>query len=475
MAYRSVGTGSTGTGTSTSVGLPAGMQVGDTVVIALYLENTDTITWPTGFTLGPERNTSATTQGRIVTAWKTLTVAGDATDEGDNDYDISWTNSSKFTAVAIAGSGRLHIGTPYDSNATASSGSGTATTIAGTLTTVVDGDDIIVIGSNHATNAGAWGTAPTGMTKRYDPNLSAAGTGNMVVYTQDNAGAAGGYAKTVTSVGVTGSSNPKIIMIGFSPDRATWRDVAATAGNVTNTAFAITLPTHEAGDRLVVAVGGKYDGVSQPTLSAGWACTRFDKGGTGAQGINTGPTFLAIFEKTAASNAESNPTVTYGGGTAPAIWTAQAYSFVPALGKVWRDSIQASAPYSAAAYDTDHTSSTMSATTSALTNQPEPGDIIFAVQCGPSSAGANVAPSAISATGVSNGVLRTIRYSELSTSPGVMMGAFDLEGYTGTASSGITSTAAYAGSSQSGVVVNMALRQSDPVSQKSYWGIRAAA
>ena len=108
------------------------------------------------------------------------------------------------------------------------------------------------------------------------------------------------------------------------------------------TAFAPTLPTHAAGDRLTLTVVGKYNTTTVPTINQGWTLVGSATGGTGSTGNDVGTVFTCTYAKDATSSSETAPTVTPG-ATAPNSWEWICASHRPAAGKAWADTIGASA------------------------------------------------------------------------------------------------------------------------------------
>jgi hypothetical protein len=108
--------------------------------------------------------------------------------------------------------------------------------------------------------------------------------------------------------------------------------VATTSGApVSAAAFALTLPSHSAGDLLLCVVSGKDNTVGTLTINQGWTSAGQFTGGTGTNAADTGTVFMAVFYKIAASGTETAPTVTPG-SPAPNTWTWMCRSFAPSSG-----------------------------------------------------------------------------------------------------------------------------------------------
>lgn len=236
MAFRSVGTGVHGSGTAAAVPVPS-CQSGDVIVLGLYVENTNSnslnFTPPTGMTLKSDTGTTlADTRGRILVFWKRVTATNDATDEADGTYDLSWTTSCNYEAVAIAYSGIVSTGDPFEGVAVGVSGNSTGTTVNTTAVTTAATDDLVSFASNHATNAGNW-TPPTGFTERYDNNASA--TAHLTAATKDSV-AAGSQQHTFTLTGTTGSSYPRAWLGALTLGATNFNGTAALAASDSMTA-----------------------------------------------------------------------------------------------------------------------------------------------------------------------------------------------------------------------------------------------
>jgi len=118
--------------------------------------------------------------------------------------------------------------------------------------------------------------------------------------------------------------------VAITPHTAgTWAvtDAAATA--------TVTLPTHSTGDLLIVVGAQKAAAIasSNPTITTpatGW--TRFLDGASGANnsGNGTGSVHMSVFWKIAASAADTNPVITWGNNSSPAL--VNAWSFTSGTG-----------------------------------------------------------------------------------------------------------------------------------------------
>ena len=84
-------------------------------------------------------------------------------------------------------------------------------------------------------------------------------------------------------------------------------------------AFAPTLPTHAAGDRLILAVVGKDQTTTVPTINQGWILVGSGTGGTGTTANDAGQTFWAVLREGRDVGSMTAPTVTPG-ATAPNSW-----------------------------------------------------------------------------------------------------------------------------------------------------------
>lgn len=94
---------------------------------------------------------------------------------------------------------------------------------------------------------------------------------------------------------------------------------------VNATTQTVTLPTHAAGDMLLVRFAVKPY-TATPTCSAGWtAVATFGADGTDANGDGVGSVLVGAFWKIATSAAESNPVITWGTTAAPGCAVALSY------------------------------------------------------------------------------------------------------------------------------------------------------
>jgi hypothetical protein len=96
---------------------------------------------------------------------------------------------------------------------------------------------------------------------------------------------------------------------------ATFQGTQGTPGTST-ASIAVTVPTHQAGDLILIAVGGKYAATaSTPTGNNGFVSIRATSGGTVTTGNDAGDSFLRVFGKVATSGSE---TFTVTAGPSPA-------------------------------------------------------------------------------------------------------------------------------------------------------------
>lgn len=239
------------------------------------------------------------------------------------------------------------------------------------------------------------------------------------------------------------------------------RVAVATTAPASAAAFTPNLPTHAAGDRLILTVAGKYETTTVPTVNNSWTLLGSGTGGTGSAANDTGQTFWAVYAIDATSSAQAAPTVTPG-GTAPNSWEAICASFRPATGKSWRDTITTSSPWVASGSDTNTASPLTAAAT--LTNQPTDGDSIACFGVIPTDLGTAIGSSSATGTGLSGGALTFDTYVEngLGQDTASVHGAWT--GVVGTASGAITPSFVVTGASNhSGSVVVVALRQTSAI------------
>lgn len=100
----------------------------------------------------------------------------------------------------------------------------------------------------------------------------------------------------------------------------------------------VTLPTHSTGDMLLVRVGFKH--ATMPTTvtcgTAGWNKLGEDNSGVTASGNGTGSVQIALFWKEATSGAETNPVISFNGGSVAATPScACPMAYQKAGGEVW--------------------------------------------------------------------------------------------------------------------------------------------
>ena len=99
----------------------------------------------------------------------------------------------------------------------------------------------------------------------------------------------------------------------------------------------VTLPTHSAGDMLLVRVAFKH--ATMPTTvtcgTSGWAKIGQYNNGTTVSGNGTGSVIVAVFWKEATSSSETSPVITYHASVAATPSAAVAMAYQKAAGEVW--------------------------------------------------------------------------------------------------------------------------------------------
>ena len=120
---------------------------------------------------------------------------------------------------------------------------------------------------------------------------------------------------------------------------------AAGAWAATNaTTHTVTLPAHATGDMLIIAVACKAATIgsvnaSVTTPASGWTVVggtdTFWVDGATASGNGTGSVYIRAFYKIAASGAETNPIVTWGGSQTAAPGIGVGWCFTKAGGDTW--------------------------------------------------------------------------------------------------------------------------------------------
>lgn len=163
MGFRSSTSLTPGGVNGAAVPVPSGAASGDIAVVGIYIEDTVTITPPSGFTLKSNLATSATAHGRLAVYWKRLTAADTGT------YSFTWTGTPWRGAACGLWSGRIATGDPFDGTVgTAESASGVSTLNVSTSPAAANGD---AVGFWTNFNGGASFTAPTNYTERVDTTV----------------------------------------------------------------------------------------------------------------------------------------------------------------------------------------------------------------------------------------------------------------------------------------------------------------
>lgn len=173
MTFRSSSGLTGGNGANAVIPVPTGAQTGDIVVVGIYKESTSTITGvATGFTLKTSLTTSATARGSLYVYWKRLT----ANDTGS--YTFSWSGSTFKSGCAVAHSGRVATGDPFDGTVgTAESTTTVATLNVSTSPASANGD---AVGFWTNFTGGNSYTPPSGYTERQDLDVITVDTQDAV-------------------------------------------------------------------------------------------------------------------------------------------------------------------------------------------------------------------------------------------------------------------------------------------------------
>jgi hypothetical protein len=447
MAWRANGTAITpGSGTSAAPAFPAGTAQDDILVAFIYLESAATITAPSGWTLLRDLSTSATTRGRMVVYWKRHAGASENTSPS-----WSWTGSTWRGGVIGAWSGRVTTGDPWDDHDVLEN-SAQATSAPVATTTTQAGDDLVLASTSFAAMSTSW-TAPANYTERTDTTV-------LTVDTRDDYQTVGSSG----SVGPTANASDWIktfhAALKAAPQTTVKIRAVTTGAPAAATAFTPTLPTHATGDRLTLVVTGKYNLTTVPTINQGWTLVKSGTGGTGVAGNDTGEVFWAVYQKDAASAAETAPTVTPG-VVAPNSWEWVCFSASLPAGATWADTIAADGGWVQSASDTI-TSNPLTGTAGAWTNPPTAGDAIFEVAVIPTDLGSALGATTITATGLSGGTKSTATTQYIENALGADSAAVYTywTDFTGTATAGLEISHTVTGASNhSGSIVAIALRQ----------------
>lgn len=210
MAFRSSSSLTPGGVNGAAVPVPTGAASGDIAVVGIYIEDTVTITPPSGFTLKSDLRTSATTRGGLVVYWKRLTGADSGT------YSFTWSGTPWRGAVCGLWSGRVASGDPFDGTVGTAESTTTVSTLNVSTSPTGANGDAVGIWTNF--NGGTSWTAPTNYTERVDTNVITLDTRDAVA-----SGSTGNVTATSTitdfekaflgvlaiaSSGITGTATP---------------------------------------------------------------------------------------------------------------------------------------------------------------------------------------------------------------------------------------------------------------------------
>jgi hypothetical protein len=157
VAYRSSTTYNSFGNTGQSIAPPSGLANDDILVYLIYKENTNAITWPSGFTQ-ILNTTSGSGTWTLSVAWKR------AASESGN-YAPSWTGSTYTDGILAAYSGCVTSGSPIDASGIAANGVQNDIVDCPSITTLSANAMVIAFASCFfPLDTGV--VAPSGMTKR---------------------------------------------------------------------------------------------------------------------------------------------------------------------------------------------------------------------------------------------------------------------------------------------------------------------
>lgn len=253
ITYVAAGTPASGTTTSGTVGVPAGVQAGDIVLVLLWHVATATITPPAGFTEVTGLPVTASV-GTTHLYWKRLTAA----DSGS--YTFTASASGWFARGSWAFRGAVPTGSPWEADYGVLVDNANATAAVNMDTTMPSTMGILLMGANSG-DEGVW-TLPSGWTVPAGNNpginfnfgykaLASVGNTGSATFTAPNAG--GGVAswigalKPASEVPPTfiaeyesawGSGTPKTQSVTVAVG-----DVLVVVATMENNSFSLNTPT----------------------------------------------------------------------------------------------------------------------------------------------------------------------------------------------------------------------------------------
>lgn len=242
---------------------------------------------------------------------------------------------------------------------------------------------------------------------------------------------------------------------------ATSRSATTSGAPASAAAFSPTLPAHAAGNRILLAVLGKDQTTTMPTVAGGdltWVLLGQGTGGTGTNAADTGQVFWQVWGADCTSAAHTAPTVTPG-GTAPNswVWFCQTWAKTRAY---WMPLADVAAGGVTSGSDT--TTASPLAGSGTFTYQPATDDGIATFGVIPTDLGTTLASVTVAATGVTAGTISIAGgYVENALGNDVAGSAAAKTIFTGTSTGATTFTHTFTGATEnSGVVVGVLLRDS---------------
>lgn len=255
-AYASAGTVLGGSNSTTAnVAVPSGVAANDVILVFFWVETTQAVTPPAGFTLAPDCPVIVTTNAhRLHIFWKRATGADTGTYAFTVAAGLVWRD-----AVAVRYTGCITTGNPIDVTNAATRNTATSGVTPAVIDNTLGPDRLLVFAATNY-NAGTW-TQPSGFTQRANFNGLTTSTKSLAV-----AASTGSLTATCSTNGSSAA------WIGALIPPQSYKTIARSGTSVVGTTAALTVAGVQDGDILICAAGQRGTGTLTTafTWPTGW-------------------------------------------------------------------------------------------------------------------------------------------------------------------------------------------------------------
>lgn len=277
IAFGSAGT-QPGNSNSTTIAVPvpSGVTFNDIIIVTMYVEDTEAVTPPSGFTAAPNSPVVNAAAGlyahNLHIFWKRATAADSGTYSFTIAAGLSWrqAHATRFTGV-------ITYGNPFDvTNSAAQTSTSGSAVPAVSVTTTGTNRMLIWCASMSVSSGTAVPTVPSGFTQR---NSSTANNGLVLA---DLAQASAGSSGSLTgSFSGAGNGATTAWLGALIPDTTTYGISYVSSATAQANTIA-SMPTHQDGDLLIIFA--QRNNVTPASVPGAWTPWPVTSSGAGTGG-----------------------------------------------------------------------------------------------------------------------------------------------------------------------------------------------